>query len=373
MATEYRKATAAEYEDLIDFANMVFKTDFAALLPKLYFGHPEMAVHHYLALEDGKIRAAVGSFPLEFEMGGVKVRARGIGTVSVHPYSRGMGYMKELMNRAVADAKAEGTDLMCLGGQRQRYEYFGFSKACQQRSFTVTPTNRRHCRGISSDSVVLVPLAEHPEYEKLCWELHRNQPVHAVRPLENFTEICCSWSCQPWVILQDGNFAGYAVMKKDGTSIPELLLKEKAEVLPVVFALVQKAGCDVKFSPAFWQKTVISALSEVAESSAVQGGEMFQILNFPKMIEILLNQKAAQTGLPDGTRILGIEGGNRYQIAVSGQKAVVTETQEAADWTLDAVSMQSRLINAGNLWQYDTFVENCWFPLPLELPAQDMV
>ena len=68
MTAQYRRASADEYEDLIDFANFVFQINFAELLPKLYSGHPELAQYHYLALEEGKIKGLVASIPLNFSI-----------------------------------------------------------------------------------------------------------------------------------------------------------------------------------------------------------------------------------------------------------------------------------------------------------------
>ena len=53
MDYEIRRATAADYQELIDFARMVFYVDFPYRLPKLYNNHPEMAEHHLLVTEAG--------------------------------------------------------------------------------------------------------------------------------------------------------------------------------------------------------------------------------------------------------------------------------------------------------------------------------
>ena len=127
MEVTVTKGLPQDYDELIDFGNMVFKEDFRALLPKLYQDHPEAAAHHHLIREDGRIKAMVGSFPITLKAAGRTLKVRGIGTVSVHPYARGRGYMKTLMGNAVKEAEAEGAALMILGGQRQRYEYFGFT------------------------------------------------------------------------------------------------------------------------------------------------------------------------------------------------------------------------------------------------------
>lgn len=63
------KGDSNDYDDIIDFGNLVFRLDFKSLLPKLYDGHPEKAQCHHLAKEGGKIKAMVGNFPISLPSG----------------------------------------------------------------------------------------------------------------------------------------------------------------------------------------------------------------------------------------------------------------------------------------------------------------
>lgn len=79
-----------------------------------------------LVVEGGRIRALVRVYPLELELGGVRVRAGGIGSVATDPETRGRGYMSRLMADAEALMKKEGFPISCLGGNRHRYLNFGY-------------------------------------------------------------------------------------------------------------------------------------------------------------------------------------------------------------------------------------------------------
>ena len=129
----YGRGTAEMFDDYLDFINYVFgfngdSSDFKKLLPKLYKYEYEPAVNSFVALEDGKFRAAVGAFDHDMSVCGTRIKTRGIGNVAVHPYFRGCGYMKKLMNMALDDMIEEGIDLSVLGGRRQRYHYFSYDK-----------------------------------------------------------------------------------------------------------------------------------------------------------------------------------------------------------------------------------------------------
>ena len=108
----YGRGTAEMFDDYMDFINYVFgfngdSSDFKKLLPKLYKYEYEPAVSSYVAVEDGKLKSAIGAFDHDISVCGKLVKTRGIGNVAVHPYARGKGYMKKLMNMALDDMENE--------------------------------------------------------------------------------------------------------------------------------------------------------------------------------------------------------------------------------------------------------------------------
>ena len=124
--TEYRKALCGELPQIIEFIDMVFSLsgtphDFASLVPKLYGNGKNTEPCHFLALEEGKIKAVVCSLPVTLRFGSRSLTCAAIGSVAVHPDSRGKGYMKRLMNDAIQDMKENHMALSCLTGLRQRY------------------------------------------------------------------------------------------------------------------------------------------------------------------------------------------------------------------------------------------------------------
>ena len=131
-----------DHEDLIDFLNYVFgmngfDSGFYRLLPKLYRPAFRPEDHNFIVTEDGKLRAAVGSYPIALSVAGHELSAAGIGNVAAHPFHRGKGYMKDCMNMAMRDAVEQGLDFAVLGGRRQRYSYFGFEPAGLCAKFTL--------------------------------------------------------------------------------------------------------------------------------------------------------------------------------------------------------------------------------------------
>ena len=111
--TVYCKGQPGELPEILDFINMVFSMhrvphNFRTLLPKLYGTDCQTEWCHYLAKEDGQIRAVVCVLPIILEHSGHTITCATVGSVSVHPYSRGKGYMKQLMAMAADDMERRG-------------------------------------------------------------------------------------------------------------------------------------------------------------------------------------------------------------------------------------------------------------------------
>ena len=105
-----------------------------------------------------------------------KIKAAYVGTVCVHPASRGKGYMIELMKRAEEDALQQGSALMLLDGDRHRYQYFGFERAGVGYRFQMEQNNIRHCCAqtysaayMASSVYSFEELDEHSPYLDFIW------------------------------------------------------------------------------------------------------------------------------------------------------------------------------------------------------------
>lgn len=367
------KGTPSQYGELIDFGNMVFRKDFKALLPKLYDNRPETAAEHYVIEENGKVRAMVGSFPMTLYVNGEALSMRGIGTVSVHPYDQGKGYMSKLMSLAVGEAKEEGAALMVLTGRRQRYEHFGFAVCGTIVQFTMIPENRRHCRAISTDGIALLPLAENSEYLLACSALHDRQPLHARRGEERFLEIAQSWNARVYVLLQQGDFAGYCCMNNEGT-IQELVLADEEMTLPAAMKLLEQENKELIFSVPFYKTKMIGEFMKAAEGFRLLSGPNFQVFDYPCVIKAFLGLKAGVTELEPGSLVVEVQGMGRYEICVSKQNITVEKTAKKAGVSLPPLQMMRYLFAPESSFlhraSYNPQVRS-WLPIPLFFPQQD--
>ena len=141
---------------LIAFLDEVFfiddepetKRDFISILPKIYHDEYRPAYNNFVVQdEDGEFRAAVGNFNIDLDVCGEKIKACCIGNVAVGLKYRSMGYMVDLMEMSVEEMMNNGTDLAYLGGQRQRYGYFGFEASGVSYNFEFNKKTAKHIFG----------------------------------------------------------------------------------------------------------------------------------------------------------------------------------------------------------------------------------
>jgi predicted GNAT family N-acyltransferase len=150
-ATAPHQLAPEDREELLDFIDLVFSgnggghTVFEELLPQLY--RPE-EMHCQWAIRQGtQLMAVVGVFPRTLRVAGAATPliVGGIGNVATHQrLSRGSGHMRTLMAHCVEQMRADGCDLAILGGQRQRYAYYGFEKCGTNVSFALSGKNVTH-------------------------------------------------------------------------------------------------------------------------------------------------------------------------------------------------------------------------------------
>ena len=192
MGFTYRIATPADRDAYIDFINYVFSHDhqphdFKALLPKEYGDGRESRAAHFLALDDeGHIRGCVAALPFTVRVLDQDLKYAYIGSVSVHPYARGEGHMKHLMAMVEAWLVEQQVDAAVLGGQRQRYQYFGYSKGGMSVRYDFSFDNARHAlRNVSTDgwSVEEITDAQDPRLAEM-HALHAAQPAVLRRGVE---------------------------------------------------------------------------------------------------------------------------------------------------------------------------------------------
>lgn len=390
--TEFCRGRSQDQEEIIDFINMVFSQnsvphDFKALLPKLYGDDADTGRCHFLAKEDGKIRAVTGLFPTVLHVGDKTLQIGHIGSVSVHKYSRGKGYMKQLMHMTIEAAKAEKMDALVLGGLKNRYQYFGFQPTGIRLKYEFIPENVSHqYKGEGSGDIAFVRITS-PKDQLFAdvRSLYEQRPVHMDRGSDAyFYRVLCSWGNHIYAVLKRGQFAGYMLSSEDHCYVGEWELLEKTDfpaVLAAWFAAFGSSRLVVICPP--YDKESSEILSRYSESFAPVTGSNWRILNFENVTEAFMRLKNEYDPLEEGSLGLSVkvcdEKTDFYRLESDGQSVRAgRETLELPcerRLELDLTDAQEALFSEAVRWRNYGMSGGAayknWFPLPLYVDDAD--
>lgn len=361
--TEFRFARPEEEPEVLDLINAVFSQaarphDFAKLIPKAY-AHPGFARLHAVAVEDGRIRGTIAMLPITVHAGEDTLKAGYIGSVSVHPRFRGKGYMKQLMAMQIDEAKRQGMDFMALGGQRQRYQHFGFVHYGSEIRFSVTQANARHA--LPKDTPFSFVSPEESYIESMA-ALHAKQALYCERP--RFPDTLRTYNAVPSVILNGDRFAGYLVTL--GDQITELVLEQENDLPAVIAAwLREHKSCEILCYGHMTKR--IRCLNAFAEAYAIGPSAMIKVLNWENVLAAALRLRT----LPDGERVIAIDSAGTFRVTVTNGKAEVLPCQAQPDfiWT-DMEAMETLFSPLNALYIPDPLLRT-WLPLTLDIPIAD--
>ncbi len=383
MSPAISRLRAADFEEALDVLNLAFgkapPRDFAAILPVLYRRGEEEMSWNFALRESGRIRAIVGLFPLACRWGGATLRVAGIGGVSCHPQARGRGYMQQLMAHCVQVASTEGFHLSWLGGQRQRYGYFGYEKCGVSYRLALSQTNVRHALGGADFGIDFRPLVrEDRAHLQGAIGLHDAQPFRGVRAPHRFYDLLLSWGHRPYVArARDGRMIGYLVAQADRTCATELLaVNEGAPELDMAAAWVQRYG-NTSFELPPWSR-LLPKLARLCEGVSASGSGNWQIFDWATTLDALLKTRAALVPLTEGAVVVEIAGYGRVAMEGGGNDAQCVRTEAAPALQLDALTAMRLLcgpLRPSLVWPLPAAAAPLeqWCPLPLFWGRQDGV
>ena len=374
----------ADNAPLIAFLDEVFFADdedgvnFLELLPKIYKDRYRPAYHNFVAQEqNGTFRAAIGNFDNDMTVGGVDLKACCIGNVAVGREYRSMGYMIELMNASVADMKKRGVALSYLGGQRQRYGYFGYENAGTCCNFHFSAQSFRHSlHGIKSGLTMEKLREDDAQAVSLIDAIYTKAPVISRRAPAAYFDILCSWRDAPFLVKEDGRTVGYAVLNKNLDFVPEFGLKEAALLPRFVAAVFELSGQDsVSFVIAPYETEKLGFFTENASGMWIGHGESVMVLDYKTVLTAYLRAKASYETLCDGTLtvlIHGQTGDETLQLSVKDNAVSVTEFEGTVQAELDCrAAVRAFFSNYPSDRAAFPPTVRQWFPLPMFFSSRD--
>lgn len=333
----YGRGKDCDNKKLIAFLDEVFfidddeetKRDFMSILPKIYHDEYRPAYNNFVVQdENGNFRAAVGNFYIDLDVCGEAVKACCIGNVAVGLKYRSMGYMVDLMEMSVKDMQENGADLAYLGGQRQRYGYFGFEASGISYNFEFNKKTAKHIYG-GRKSVLRAEKLDANDLETIrkIDAIYQKNVIKANRPLKDYYRIITSWRHTPYVVYDGDEFAGYFLMGYSYEWISECGVTKPEYYGELALAALEVSGKDsVRFNAAPFDKEKHGYFTENSENISVGGCESMLVYNYGKVIRAYLKAKASYTSLADGELTVLIHGkkaDEKLRIAVKNNEVTV--------------------------------------------------
>lgn len=364
-----------------EFSRGVFGVDFENYLPFMYGDGARSGGMHYIAEEDGELAASVLNAPIRLSVGGADLLGYGVGTVAVREESRGRGYMTDMFEECLSEARRNGAAFSVLGGLRQRYEHYGYATAEVSVSFSVTETSLRHTLGTRKSKLSLREAAE--EDGATLVRLMETEPVFARREPGDFVTICRHCGRTPLLAEKDGEAVGYVVADRESVWEAVLPGGEYGELL---LALRDFFGDEFTVHAPKPNGALCAFLSEHAAWIYRPDDSSVSVLDFPALISaygavgtrcerdcsfvlgVLPHPFFEKAGIAEKGKDHG-----SFEIALRAGKVLARRTDRPADVTLPYLRAVEFVLTRAAEWYPSAPGARAVFPLPFFVPSCDKV
>ena len=384
-------AQEQDYEELMAMLDNVFfleddeepKRTFLTLLPKLYKKEYRPWENNYCVWEDGVMKAAVGMYVYDTGIAGENLRVGGIGNVAVARDSRRKGYMKLAMDAAMDAMKAAGCSFGELGGQRQRYQFWGFERGGIAVDASFSEKNLRHAFGENALDPDWRAEEIKPGDSKAIEQVLafiEAQPIHYKHSPAAFYDHLCSWNELPHAIWKGESLEGFFTLSRDRRHIGQLRLRDAGNLEMAVRAaytvLPEGSFRSIGMTIPMWQRDLLRAAEEISEGCDTDDTGMYTVLNWEKMLGALMKLQAVCRPLPDGQMCIHIEGwAGEECLCISVQDGVpsISACTCESEKTLTHLEAMRYFLAPYTILRDGDALAQCWFPLPLCLMGIDTV
>ncbi len=389
---ELRKLCKDDYDELLYVLNTTFgnkykkEVDFLTTQPKMWVRDDEHMSRHIGVIEDGKLVAVGGIYPLRLVVDGTPILLFTTGNIATLPEYEGRGYFTKIFTELVSMLDTLGADGARLGGARQRYGRFGYEPAGLAYKFSFNEDNRRKYFKDRGEDIEF-KLIERTDEESLlfCNRLGRESRFYVIRSEEDkcrdvYLALTTKHSL-PYLALRGGEPIGYLSANADGVlvgavengrNITEIRATSKENYIDIISAWQRHVGVTVVVNVSPHLEEELDILIKGAEAMSISSPSHFKIINYEKIANAFFKLKDPRKML-DGEAVLGIEGYGNLLFSKKGDSAVCTLTERDADITLDRAEATRAIFGHSpsiKLKSGSPLLAS-WFPLPLSWDTLD--
>lgn len=354
---EPRLARADDFSEIVDLLGRVFSygpDGMPAHIPNWFDeSHPE----YYAVIEqDGQIVSTIGCVPQTFVADGDQVEWWGLGNVATDKDYRGNGHMSALLNFWLDRMGEHGVPLTELGGDRKRYNRYGWENAGREITYTVT---ERTFSGGDIDESAIRYYAGSDADLNLVSDVHGAEQLRVERTHEGFHDLLDQHGVQTLLYNQRGDksylcFNQEAPNRRYSTQSHAHIVPEFGgtdEGLRTLFTHLWRHHPIGRIGvPAHPTHHLADYLREVSTAWSMESHRMVNILDLEKTLQSvsgqLANHWASDYNSGDGAVTLSITDSDEPPVTICYTASNVTVERASGaspDVALDRLSMTSLL------------------------------
>ncbi len=305
-----RTVKVEEFDEFMQYLEDCFghsRTFFKRFYPHIYLPSPEACTWGHVVEENGEIVSHVGVYPIEVVTAGVHLSLGGIGGVGTAVKAREQGHMTALLHHAIGVMRDQGYAASWLGGDRQRYNTFGW----EYSGLTYELMFSR--RSLEWSKVEPVPLEQRVPWEAkdVIAQFQSHTPCHTIRPY--LKHQLHKQGLRVWV-----SEDGYAIVygeERDHIKIMELVSTSGREAGMIRTMLDDTFGERATWPVSKWdQERLARVIPYVGYWRANESG-MYRIVNLTKLLKEAQTFLTSQAvGLLDFEVAIGIKEHDRTDV-----------------------------------------------------------
>ena len=368
-----RPAQKGEFTEVMDFLDRVFRPGQAGRFimqrqyPHLFQNKKGFLRRINVVRDDDELVGALGIHPVHLRLEEVNLNAGGIGQVATHPQRRGEGIMSTLLKDAIERMYRAGYAISVLGGDRQRYGWYGWENGGVNHTYSValrylgkpSPTERK------------LPLKRLQTSEGICRKLRRctlQYPYWAERPMGQIAPLFKRSGREVWTCQLGGRFAYVVIYTRTGLRIDEMA-GDAELATSMLRVLMMRRG---------WDQIQVVTGPNPSEINMIRPGSgswsrscdcMIKIINLPLLIDQLrpLLKRRAKTAGIGGSVHFVLEGADQSAFLELGKGARSTISLPPCDM----VSLLFGIDPIDEVFSSLSGVETLaqLLPLPLYIPS----
>ena len=330
-----------DYDDLLNFFNINFERlnehSFKNFLPPMWHRDDVTLSKSFGIKKEGEIIAAMGLYPLQLNVCGKKLTFATTGNIAVKAEYRNLGLMKSMMDFCFQELKNQNIDVARLGGERLRYNRYGYEFMGSSNNYILTSKNLKALPLI--ENYTFKPIDKNDEKAlTFVKELYSSKPFFVDRGNpQNIYDVMSEFYGKLYLASsKDSVPIGVLSASEDKDRIFDFYAKDELTEFNMICAFLKTTGLSaVHFSSPIWAYEFNQIAGKICENLTVDYSTQCRIENWEKTIDAFSNfENSLNPNRCNESIVLEIKDYGKFEIDCKSCKT----TNKTPDLTLDSLT-----------------------------------